>query len=95
LRVDHGGAPVGRDADLVQRRPVDDGLHPAARLGQGGLVGQVPLDQVAAEVAQRGRLRGCAHEGPHVVTTSAQQTSDLPADETGATGQEDAHKGSL
>jgi hypothetical protein len=56
--LDHLGAQLRRRAQVVHRHAVHDGRHPATRLDQRRLVGQVAPHQLAAERRQPGRAVG-------------------------------------
>ena len=56
---------------------------------------EVALDELAAELAQRVRLLGRAHERHDIVAPLSQQAGHVPADEAGGTGHECLHGGTL
>ena len=91
VRGEHRGSARGRDADLVHRRAVHDGIdavHPAV---QRAAIGEIAGEQVDAGARERLCARGVADQRAHLIAASEQLHGHGAGDESGRAGDEDLH----
>jgi hypothetical protein len=91
----HAVALALRDADLVDRRAVDDGVAVLAGVADDARGVQVALDQLGAEPLELRALLARPDERDHIVAALAQPAHDLAADESRSPGDEDLHGAGL
>jgi hypothetical protein len=70
---------------------VDRRLGSLHALGDRRVVGEVALDQLAAQLTQRGRLLRRAHQCHNIVAARPQLAHDVAADEPCSSRNEDLH----
>src|SRR3954454_6254618 len=92
VRVVHRLALALRDPDLVDGRAMDGGVAVLARVADDVARRQIALDERRAERFERLPLVARADERDHLVAALAQLANDVPADESGAAGDEDLHE---
>ena len=74
---------------LANRDQMDDHVDVVDGTAHGRRIGDVALDELAAPVAKLLRLADVADEAAHLAVLLAQRMDDMPADETGAAGDQD------
>ncbi len=89
----HRRVLLGRDADLVHRRGVDEAVAALHAVAQRLGVAEVAADQLAAELGQLRRFLRGPDEAGDLVAASAQLPHDLAADEARSSRHEDLHGG--
>ena len=83
--------PVG-DAELVERREVEDGVRSTHRTGEARRLGHVSGDDRHPELSKgRGTLRR-ARESRHLPAALDEAPGDVTADESGCSSDECAHE---
>jgi hypothetical protein len=72
---------------------MEDGVAALDAASDGGLVPEVPGDELAADVSKRSRLFGRPDQDHDLVAPIPQPTGEMSADESSGSGDERPHVG--